>query len=243
VNVTSRDAVIAAALLGLAALAGCGKQSVRTYRIPKEAAPAPGQAPAPAAGLPPDHPPIGASAPKSMPADAKGLPPDHPPIGSGGPMAGGPMAAGPMAAGPATPPALDWDAPSGWVQKPSSGMRVASYEIPGPGGKNGDLSIIVLGGGAGGLLPNVNRWLGQLGLTPWNAETLAAQSEKIPSPAGEVVLVDLRQNPPAERILGGILELPGQTWFFKLRGDDALAGGAKESFTAFLKSLKRRSGS
>jgi hypothetical protein len=157
--------------------------------------------------------------------------------------AAGAMGAAPMAAAPAGPPALEWDAPSGWVQKPSGGMRVGSYEIPGPGGRNGDLSIIVLGGGAGGLLPNVNRWLGQLGLAPWSAESLAAQSEKIASPAGTIVLVDLRKTPPGERILGGILELPGQMWFVKLRADDALAGEAKPAFASFLKSLRRRPGS
>ena len=44
-------------------------------------------------------------------------------------------------------------------------MRLASFDIPFSDGV-GDLSIVSLGGASGGLLANVNRWRGQVNLSP-----------------------------------------------------------------------------
>lgn len=221
-----------AALLGLWLMAGCGDEPIQTYRVPKEKA---DEATAQAAAkpmLPPDHPPMGSK---------EGLPPDHPPMGQAPlppdhPPIGGTPAPQPSGAAPA--PALAWDAPAGWAQKPASGMRVASFEVPGSGDSKGDLSIIVLGGGAGGLLPNVNRWRGQIEAEPWTQEAMDRELQKIPAPAGTILFADLRKQPPGKRILAGILERPGQTWFFKLAGDDASLEGSKGAFVGFLKTVR-----
>ncbi|MCC6354383.1 MAG: hypothetical protein IT577_10880 [Verrucomicrobiae bacterium] len=233
----------APALLALCFFAGCGEEPIRAYRVPKEKDG--GKPPRDMASgqLPPDHPPIGgqgALPPDHPPVGGTGLPKDHPPIGGGAPAgqsAMAPMTMGQPPAGGA--PALAWDAPKEWVAKPAGGMRAASFEVPGYGEGKGDLSVIVLGGGAGGLLPNINRWRGQIEAGPWDQATLDRESQKITAPAGDIVFVDLRKQPPGKRILGGVLERPGETWFFKLAGDDASLEAAKPAFMGFLKTVRK----
>ncbi len=60
---------------------------------------------------------------------------------------------------------IQWTSPDNWVTQPTSSMRIGSFIVPFSEGE-GDLSIIKLGGDAGGMVANVNRWRGQLGLDP-----------------------------------------------------------------------------
>ncbi|MCB9916395.1 MAG: hypothetical protein H6828_14800 [Planctomycetes bacterium] len=57
---------------------------------------------------------------------------------------------------------LRWDVPKGWEELEAGGMRLASLRPAGDA--DADCSLIILEGQAGGLLGNVNRWRGQLGL-------------------------------------------------------------------------------
>ena len=59
--------------------------------------------------------------------------------------------------------ALSFTAPEGWAASNGSSMRLESFNVPFDGGF-GDLSVIRLGGNAGGDLANINRWRGQLNL-------------------------------------------------------------------------------
>ena len=62
-----------------------------------------------------------------------------------------------------TPSTINWATPSSWIPSEGSSMRIGSFDVPYSDGK-GDLSVIKLGGTAGGLAPNINRWRGQLNL-------------------------------------------------------------------------------
>jgi hypothetical protein len=62
-------------------------------------------------------------------------------------------------------PKLKYTLPDGWKEKALTQMRVASFEVS-ENGKTADVSVIPLGGMAGGDLANVNRWRGQVGLAP-----------------------------------------------------------------------------
>jgi hypothetical protein len=70
-----------------------------------------------------------------------------------------------------------WTLPAGWKEDKGRGDRVATLT-------SGDLELSVtkLGGAAGGPLANVNRWRGQLGLSPLAEAELAANS--VPLPGG-----------------------------------------------------------
>jgi hypothetical protein len=55
---------------------------------------------------------------------------------------------------------ISWTVPAGWEGEIGSGMRHTTFRLP----KNLEVSVFFFQGGGGGLLDNVNRWRGQLGL-------------------------------------------------------------------------------
>jgi hypothetical protein len=145
--------------------------------------------------------------------------------------------------GPATVPAdVTWKAPAGWEQTAPGEMRLASFRVKGAQDKAADVSIIPLPGFGGGDLENVNRWRGQVGLPPVNAEELAKLAEKVPVAGSEAQLYDQAgQNSAAEkksRILAAILRRDGVAWFFKMTGDEELVAQERPSFVEFLKSVE-----
>lgn len=135
-------------------------------------------------------------------------------------------------------------APEGWSPQQLSAMRQASYIVNGKGGTAADVSLIVLGGGAGGVLENVNRWLTQLNLAAITDAQLAKIAQHVKSPLGDVTVVDLQGKPEGAdllkdgRILAGILSTGKNTYFYKMRGNDALVGAQKEAFIKWVSSIK-----
>src|SRR5208282_2908095 len=134
-----------------ALLVACTDDQVTHSRVAKEeAAPAPSQAAPPMANMP--------SAPMAAP------------------MPGAPTAPPGMKGDVPVPPkptgaeGLSWTLPKGWTQTLSGGIRYATLKPA--GGGNLDASVVVLPGQAGGELANVNRWRGQLGLSPLDAAAL-----------------------------------------------------------------------
>jgi len=147
------------------------------------------------------------------------------------------MPALPDAAPPTGGDALKWKAPAGWKELPASGMRLASFVVPGAAGAPpADLSVVALPGDAGGDLANVNRWRGQLGLAPLDEKGLEAQSKRIKTPAGTLLVIEYAG--PKARMHAAILNAHGNTWFFKLNGEDATVSAARERFLEFLNSLR-----
>jgi len=102
-----------------------------------------------------------------------------------------------------------------------------------------DVSISKFGGAAGGLGPNVNRWRGQLGLPPLS-EAEAEKSAEMVEVGGkkDSYLVDLkgtnmRTGKPAHLVAVGVPR-GGETWFYKLLGDDAVVSKEKDAFLKFV---------
>lgn len=153
------------------------------------------------------------------------LPAGHPPVGESG------------------PPSLSWKLPAGWEEVPPGQMRVASFNIKGPNGKVADVSVVPLGGMAGGDLANVNRWrVQQLGLDAVTSDELKKSAERIEIGGRPADLYDLAGKNPASgeptRILGAIQHRDGTAWFFKMTGDDELVARQKPAFIEFLKSVQ-----
>jgi hypothetical protein len=172
-------------------------------------------------------------------------PKDPPPVMPGTPPAG-PAASGDQSmANSAVPTAsgsdLAWTAPAEWTVKPNGPMRKGSFSIKGDGGE-ADLSITAFPGSTGGLLANVNRWRGQLGLTPLGEGEL--DSNTVPLDAGDLhmVVVDFVGNSGGKstRIVGAIVPHDTDTWFFKLMGPDGLVEAEKPAFLQFLHTIKSR---
>lgn len=66
---------------------------------------------------------------------------------------------------------IAWTTPEGWHQHPGEGMRYATFHVGG-GDHSIELSVTQFPGKSGGLLANVNRWRGQLGLGKISEEEL-----------------------------------------------------------------------
>ena len=138
-------------------------------------------------------------------------------------------------------PKLKYTLPDGWLEKTPTELRVASFGIS-ENGKNADVSVIPLGGMAGGDLPNVNRWRGQVGLQPLADADLQQLAEKVEIAGQPADLYDVSGTTPgsgdAERIVGVIFHRDDATWFFKMTGDADLVEKQKPAFVSFLKSFQ-----
>ena len=134
---------------------------------------------------------------------------------------------------------LTWTAPAHWTAKPASAMRKGSFGIKGAGGE-ADLSIIAFPGDTGGLLANLNRWRGQIALPPLSDAQLEGHVTHLDANGLHFDVVDFAgtANGAPTRILGAVLSRPGETWFFKLMGPDALTASEKAAFADFLKTVK-----
>lgn len=135
--------------------------------------------------------------------------------------------------------ALVWQAPSQWIPKPASAMRKGSYSVPGGGGES-DLSITAFPGDVGGELQNVNRWRGQVGLSPLAPGELEASVHRVEGNGLKITIVELeaKGDPSGKAILGAIVPFGGSTWFFKLMGPGSSVKAAKPAFLEFLHTVK-----
>ncbi len=213
--------IIAPLLLPLLMLAaGCHRDSVQVYSVSSDQ----NQTPPPLAQMPPTN-PTAAGAPA-----APTLPPGHPDISSM-PPGSPPAASTDQSASP-----LTWTTPPGWTSVPPSEMRVASFKVTGPDGKTADVSVVPLPGMAGGDAPNVNRWRGQVGLSPVPDDQIQSMAENIQAGGQPASLYDI--GGATSRILGVIQHRDdGNAWFFKMTGDPDLVEQQKSNFIAFLGSL------
>jgi hypothetical protein len=183
-----------------------------------------------------------AAAPSAM--DMSQLPPSHPPIG--GTSLGTQNSLVPNANTLVTGGMVDdskpvWTVPAGWQEGQLAQFLVAKYVIAGPNGAQAAVNVSSLVGDGGGLLPNVNRWRAQLGLAPL-AEADLANLPLIEASGGKATLIefsgtDARTGKPS-KLVGLVLPLGGQTWFYKLMGDAELVAQQKDALIQFVQSAK-----
>ena len=150
-----------------------------------------------------------------------------------------PPAPGPSATVPTQPVKVGFVVPSGWEEQPASGMRDASFRVPGPGGKDADVSLLRLSGGTDA--QNVNMWRQQLGLAALGDAEAAGALVKKPLGGREIRFYD--QSGPGEtgdrpRVLASIWDEGGTTWVARMRGGHVHLEQEKEKFLSLLGSLQ-----
>lgn len=133
---------------------------------------------------------------------------------------------------PADPGKPAWKVPAGWQEQPAGPMQSAKFTVPG----NAEVSVSAFPGDVGGALANVNRWRGQLGLPPVDAAELPKISARLDLGGAAAMLVDMTNQ--QRRMVGVIAPRGGQTWFFKLLGDEPAVAAAKDAFVGFVESAK-----
>lgn len=164
------------------------------------------------------------------------LPPGHPPVDS----RGGPV--DPSAAAPFT-----YTTPDGWQEQPATGMRKAAFKVT-DGGTSAEVTVIDLAASAPNVadpLANLNRWRGEVGLGPIQAEDLEGKVEKIEvSGAASDYLEAIpdtakpQESEAKEATVAAIVPAGDSVWFFKLRGDRELVAAQRENFKKFLESVE-----
>ena len=142
-------------------------------------------------------------------------------------------------------PVISLKAPPHWQRQPPAPMRKASFVVQEADGAKVDISVTSFPGESGGLLANINRWRGQLGLDAVDAEQLESTVERRNLGGREFVIVDfVNEEGPADkkqRIIGAVVPASGETWFFKMTGGDALTAAQKTAFLEVLESVEFRS--
>jgi hypothetical protein len=135
-----------------------------------------------------------------------------------------------------------WKAPSGWEEQPATGFRKGSFIVRDPNGRTADISVVSFPESAGGLLANVNRWRAQLKLAPVNE--IDQSITPLSVNGHQIFFVDIVSDEPVldgglkSRVLGGILGTGGETWFFKMSGEDKLVAAQRDAFRRFLETLE-----
>ena len=134
-----------------------------------------------------------------------------------------------------------WDVPAGWQETPAGQMSLARFEIGGGEGK-AEVTVSAFPGAAGGLLANVNRWRGQLGLPPVTQDEAEKLVGSLDVLGGKAMLVDMNgQNPKTGkkvRLISAMVPREGLTWFYKLMGDEAITEREKAAFIKFVQSAR-----
>ena len=171
------------------------------------------------------------AAPSSM--DLSQLPPSHPAIPG-------------MDSAAQTAPAADaagkptWTVPADWKEGQLAQFLVAKFVI-GSGDASAAVNVSSLAGDGGGLLPNINRWRGQLGQPPVTDADIAAlptvDATDVKATLVDIAGTDARSGKPA-RLVGMIVPLGGQTWFYKLMGDANVVAQQKDALIKFVQSAK-----
>ena len=136
---------------------------------------------------------------------------------------------------PPGPVAPDWTIPSNWTPGQASSMRLASYKVNDEEGNELDFSVTSFPGDVGGLLANVNRWLGQIGVEPTDEKGLKEFVRPITIDGISAQLVEASSED--ETLYAAILMRDNRSWFFKLTGNKILAEKEKANFSDFLESI------
>jgi len=145
----------------------------------------------------------------------------------------------------AAPPAADaevsteparWSDPENWEKLPATQFLLAKYRVSGEGGASAQVTVSQLGGSAGGLLPNVNRWRGQLSLAPVDEAGMKPLLSEVQAGSIDATLVTLES--PDQKMLTVVVSLPSETWFFKMTGPASLVDARTGEFRAFVNAAR-----
>ncbi|HLX71625.1 MAG TPA: hypothetical protein VKV04_18590 [Verrucomicrobiae bacterium] len=150
------------------------------------------------------------------------------------------MGADPMAPAEAAPVSVS-GLPAGWQEIPNPPMLLAKYVIQGADTAKAEVNISRLAGTGGGLLKNVNRWRGQLGLSEFSDDDVSKQAQTIDWVGGKATVVDFTgtdKTGKSSRLIGIIAPQMDQTWFYKLMGDPQIVEQQKDTFRKFIQTSK-----
>lgn len=208
-----RGRALVAVVLAVGA-GGCRERGVEEQRVPK------------GADAPADVPAEGGAAGAALPGDA--------PVEAGGGVAPAGAAAQTGGAGGAAWP---WRVPEGWREADEAvPMRLVTYEAPVSGGV-AEVAVSRFPGDVGGMLANVNRWRGQVGLAPVGEGEVEGLLERFESPGFSGALLHL-EGAERDMLAASIYEAAeDRTWFVRVTAPAEVARAVKGEVFAFARSF------
>jgi len=158
------------------------------------------------------------------------------------------FAAAPTAAAPTAPAApgrsasanvrnARWQAPGGWKKLPAGQMGLAAFAIA-TEGEPLKVTVSRFPGNVGGLLANLNRWRGQVGLEPVaRSEDQPVKALKVGGEDGLMIHLTGAGDDPAGLVVV-LVRQGGRTWFFKMNGRATSVAKHLTAFQAFVESVR-----
>ena len=116
-------------------------------------------------------------------------------------------------------------------------MRVGSFKIETDSGQNLDISITTFPGDVGGLLGNVNRWIGQINLPPVDTKNLSKYRSALTIADQQGHLIEALGE--QQGLLAGVLFLEKESWFLNSLVIPNLLKKKGSNFLSFVKSIRR----
>jgi len=133
-------------------------------------------------------------------------------------------------------PKIKWIMPEGWTEVPPSSMRYASFSARADDGGKIDISIVTFPGDGGTDADNVNRWRGQMGLSPVDASSVTSQVAALKTADTTFSTTDIAGD--KTRTIAAWTRRDGRVWFFKATGPNAAVEKEKPKFLEFLRSVQ-----
>lgn len=134
--------------------------------------------------------------------------------------------------------------PEGWTQSPPSSMKLLSFNAGTPPELVAECAVSAFPGDVGGRLANINRWRRQVGLGPTTEEVAESMVSSLTISGMDAWQVDFTgpagtgANGGALRAVVAVVFHNGQSWFFKLTGNDSVVEGQMAAYAEFLNSVK-----
>ena len=125
-----------------------------------------------------------------------------------------------------------WTVPDGWEEiDGASSVRIATFKA-----SNGtEVAVTAFPGDVGGLVANINRWRGQVGLEPTDENGVREHLVRLDGV--NVIIVDI----PGEsaRLIGSVIDVgDGKTWFAKALGEADAVEQIRDEIAAFSASFR-----
>ena len=142
---------------------------------------------------------------------------------------------------------LAWGTPDGWKQEAGTHMRIVTFHpVIDPGAV--DCYIIALGGPAGGLEANLERWMGQLGLPASDDNVkqliISAQDSKtkdgLPAKVFDFTALQSQGSPSDKSMMVAMISLDQTTVFVKMTGTIETVKQNKDNFLKLIGSITRK---
>ena len=137
-----------------------------------------------------------------------------------------------------------WSTPAHWRPGKPSQLRRASFSANGTEGERVDISITTFPGQVGGALANINRWRRQIGLGPITEDEVDEVMSELEINGHQYRLIDIANESRAGDIgwpQSSVIATrahQGNSWFFKMSGDQPLVDQEREAFLQFLGSVE-----